>query len=209
MIKDYNHLPLGKYLEIQEVATSDKEDIDKQVSVIAILADLTEDEVLNLPLMDYKRLAAESSFLEVPVQVPANIAKTYNLNGWELVPTTDIRKMTTAQYIDFQTFSQQDNNNLVGVMSCFLIPKGKKYNEDYDIVELQNTIKDYLCVPHCLSLAAFFLTRFSSSILAMLTYCKWMTKMNLKGEQKKMMLKRIQELKEMLTNGDGSLAWMR
>ena len=28
-----------------------------------------------------------------------------------------------------------DNDKLIEVLSCFLIPKGKKYNEDYDILD--------------------------------------------------------------------------
>lgn len=210
MIKDYNHLSVGKYLEIQKIAKDDIPDIDKQVGIIAVLADMSEDEVLDLPILEYKALAGELTFLEKPIDVPKGIASSYDLNGWTLVPTTDIRKMTTAQYIDFQTFSQQGEDKLIEVLSCFLIPKGFKYNEGYDIVELQNTIRDYLGIAHCLALSAFFLRKFNLSIKGTLIYCKWMTKLTMKkGKEKKETLKKIQELIDNTPNLDGLPALMQ
>ena len=107
MITDYNHLSIGKYLEIHKIAKEEMTDIDKQVAMIAILSDMSEDEVLNLPILEYKDRAQKARFLETPIDVPKKVASSYNLNGWELIPITDIRKLTTAQYIDFQTFSKE------------------------------------------------------------------------------------------------------
>lgn len=205
MIKDYNHLCVGKYLDIQKVAKDEElSDIDKQVAIIAILSDMTEDEVLDLPILDYRACAEQSKFLEKPIDVPKQIASSYDLDGWVLIPTTDIRKMTTAQYIDFQTYSKQGEDKLIEVLSCFLIPKGKKYNEDYDILEVQKAIKDYLGIAHCLALSAFFLNRFNRLMRGMLIYSRWITKIRMKkGKQKEETLMKIETLLKEIPSGDG------
>ena len=205
MIDNYNLLSVGKYLQIQDIAKEEElSDIDKQVAIIAVLADLSEDAVLDLPIMEYKALAEKSKFLEKPMNVPKNIASTYTLEGWELVPTTDIRKMTTAQYIDFQTFSKEGEKKLIEVLSCFLIPKGKKYNEDYDILEVQKALRNYLTIPNCLALSAFFLAKFNRSIKGMLIYSKWIAKIKLKkGKEKQEILKKIDQMLKEIPNLDG------
>ena len=211
MINDYNKLSLGKYLDIQKVAKDESlEDIDKQVAILAILGDMTEDEVLDLPILEYKSMSEQSKFLEKPVNVPKHIASKYELAGWSLVPTTDIRKMTTAQYIDFQTYSRDADMKLVEILSCFLIPQGKKYNEDYDMAELQSVIRDHLTIPNCLALSAFFLRKFNNSIRGTLIYCKWMTRLRVKrSKEKKEILQRIDTLMKALPSGDGFSALMQ
>ena len=211
MIDNYNLLSVGKYLQIQDIAKEEElSDIDKQVAIIAVLADLSEDAVLDLPIMEYKALAEKSKFLEKPMNVPKNIAATYTLDGWELVPTTDIRKMTTAQYIDFQTFSKEGEKKLIEVLSCFLIPKGKKYNEDYDILEVQKALRNYLTIPNCLALSAFFLAKFNRSIKGMLIYSKWIAKIKLKkGKEKQEILKKIDQMLKEIPNLDGLYVLMQ
>lgn len=210
MIENYNDLSIGKYLEIHKVAKEEMDDIDKQVAMIAILADMTEDEVLNIPILDYKAMAEKARFLEKPIDVPKKIATSYKIEGFELVPTMDIRKLTTAQYIDFQTFSKDGEDRLVEVLSCFLIPKGKKYNEDYDITEVHKAIREHLAIPHCLALSGFFLTKFVSLMRGMLIFSKMTTRLTMKrGKEKKEMLKRIENLMENLPNGNGLVALMQ
>ena len=165
---------------------------------------MAEEDVLDIPIMEYKSLAEQSKFLEKPINVPKQIATTYTLDGWELVPTTDIRKMTTAQYIDFQTFSKEGEDKLIEVLSCFLIPKGKKYNEDYDILKVQQALRDYLTIPNCLALSAFFLAKFNRSIRGMLIYSKWIARMRLKkGKEKKEILMKIDKMMKEIPSGDG------
>lgn len=209
MIESYNELPVGKYLEIQEIVKEDISDIDKQVAILSVLTDLSENELLNLPILEYKGLAEKSMFLDRHMDVPKQVASVCEIGDWKLIPTTDIRKMTTAQYIDFQTFSKEGDTKVVETLSCFLVPKGKKYNDDYDIVEVQKAIREHLAIPHCFALIAFFLAGFKHLILGTLIYCKWMTKLTMKkSPQKKEMLEKIESLMKEIPNGLGSPVWM-
>ena len=63
MIDNYNSLPLGKFMELQELDFTSMQEIDIQVSIIAILNDMAEEDVLELPITDYKKLASATRFL--------------------------------------------------------------------------------------------------------------------------------------------------
>lgn len=206
MIDSYNTLPIGKYLEICDIVEQELSELDRQAEILAVLDDSTPEEILDRPILEYKELAAKSRFLEHDIpDVTNRIAKVYKIGKWELIPTTDIRKMSTAQYVDFQAFTKDGQKKLVEVLSCFLVPKGYKYNTGYDVLEVQDAIRDNLSVVDVSCLSAFFFKKFRESIKAMLIYSKWMT-LGLKNKKRKQeMWRRIQEQLEILEKGGGGL----
>lgn len=193
MIRSYKELTIDKYLQIRQLIDSNEEDINKQVILLSILTDLDEEEILNLKLDEYKQLNQQTDFLlEQPK--PNKIATTYKLGNYILEPMVDMRDVTTSQYIDFQTFIKDQDKYLVELLSIILIPKGKKYAQDYDIYDVQGTIKNNLNIEDALGLTAFFLTLLNSLIQTMQISCirkmkKMMKKM--KGEEKKKMQEQI------------------
>ena len=135
IIDNYRDLPIGLYLEICDIdRREDLEDINKQVSIISVLTGMAEEDIYNLPLEEYRQLAAKSHYLSHPYEGEILTAKNYIVGKFTLVPVEDYRKITTAQYIDFQTFAKDVERNIVEILSCMLIPKGKKYNQDYDVL---------------------------------------------------------------------------
>lgn len=168
MINNYETLDLGRYMKIDAILHKPAEDIDKQVQIIAILADMPEDKVLLLPLADYASMAKETAFLGAvcdPVKVDGSPVV---LDGLRLIPTKDFTKINTAQYVDFQTFAKDFPGTLPELLSCFLVPEGKAYNDGYDIAEVQKAVRT-LNVPTAIGLVAFFLLSFSTSIAASVT----------------------------------------
>lgn len=166
MIDNYNSLTIKKYLDIKEVLEMNTEEIDKQVSLIAILADMDENDVYNLPLPEFQELNEKTAFLnELPKA--RNYPKTkYKLGGLELETVLDMRDVTAGQYIDYQTFVKDTDKYLVELLSVFLVPKGKKYNDGYDILEVQNAIRENLSIVEAISMSAFFLMLCESLIKA-------------------------------------------
>jgi len=156
MIDNYAALTVGRFMQIDAVLRSDAEELDKQVEIIAILADKTTDEVLLLPLEDYARMAAQTAFLREPCK-PTEI-----VDGWryeDLVPVTDFRKINTAQYVDFQSFAKDFPARLPELLSVFMVPEGKAYNDGYDVGVVQEKVKG-LPLADALGLAAFFFGQF-------------------------------------------------
>ena len=205
IIDNYRDLPIGLYLEICDIdRREDLEDINKQVSIISVLTGMAEEDIYNLPLEEYRQLAAKSQYLRHPYEGEILTAKNYIVGKFTLVPIEDYRKITTAQYIDFQTFAKDVERNIVEILSCMLIPKGKKYNQDYDVLEVQKALREHLCVADALSLLAFFFVQYRQSIKDSLTYSREMAMRLRDPEKKRRMLREIQKEEDRLLKlGDG------
>ena len=205
MIDNYKSLPLGKYLEICQVCKDTSlEELDRQVKILSILSDMSEDEILHLPIPKYKEMAAKSKFLEDVDKNEHKAARLYIVGDWQLVPTMDYRKMETAQYVDFQTFAPMVETHMAELLSCLLIPVGCRYNEGYDLLEVQQALKDKLSVTNALSLLAFFLTRFKDLMKDSLNSCKQEIQ-KMTDKQKRMeMEEKVKQLMNLLEgNGVG------
>lgn len=209
IIDNYNRLTIGQYIEIQGIAKDETlEDIDRQVQILSVLTGVAEDEILHLPIHEYKELVVKAEFLN-----PENIknisvhqvAKKYIVGKFELVPTRDFRKLETCQYIDFQTYAPDLDKFLVEFLSVILVPKGKRYNEGYDILEVQKAIREEMSVTDGVSIAGFFLTWCRTSIKDSLNYSRRMAE-GIKDKTKRgEILARIAEQEANLeTSGDGS-----
>ena len=197
MIDNYNDLTIGKYQEIKAVIDGEVvEEYATNISLVAILADMTEDEVMSLDLKEYKVLNQKLTFLmeEPPRRM---VADKYKIGGFELETMLAVDKMTVAQYIDYQTFVKDVDKYLVEILSVFLIPKGHKYNEGYDIIEVQKAIRDNLSIVDAMSLSAFFLLWSQSLMKATLT-C--LTKRLKKMKKKMKNPMEIQKMEEAIAN---------
>lgn len=208
IIDSYADLPVGKYLDILAANARDADDLDKQVATIAILADVTEDDILALPLEEYADLAARSAFLRAEDKGSHAVAKSYRLGALELIPAADAGKITAGQFIDFQQLTKDDGleRNLPQILSCLLVPKGKTYGTGYDIADVQAAIRTYLSVTDALSLLAFFFASSEALLRRSLTYSEKEAK-RLKDPAKKAAIQaRIKAARAMLspTAGAGS-----
>ena len=185
MIDNYNALTLGEYMRVNAVLESEADDLDKQVQIIAILAGLSESEVLLLPLADYAQMAAKTAFLREHCK-PTEIKEDWRHE--DLVPVLDFRQITVAQYIDFQTFSKDFPKSLPELLSVFLVPEGHIYNEQYDVAAVVERIKQ-LPFADALGLAAFFFERLVRSIKASLTSLDSMKKSRNKAKKAEILAK--------------------
>lgn len=203
IIDNYRKLPIGKYNEIVKLCETEMDEVDRKVKIVGILTGLTDDEVLALPLTDFTECCAKAKFIDLPCPetlIPS-VSKSYPVGGFNLVPVTDMRKVTTAQYIDFLAFSKDKEHNIVEMLSCFLVPKGMDYNEGYDILDVHNAIKEEMSVAEVLAVLAFFFGSWTRSLHSTLSYSE-RTARRLKDKGKRaMMLERIAELRSTISGG--------
>lgn len=189
-------LPLGTWLDILAVnADEGRDEIDKQVGTIALLTGRTERDILHLPLTEYQALARRADFLgQVPERLP-RAANSFKAGPFLLCPELDIRKITAAQYVDFRTFAPQGEKALVELLSVALVPKGASYNDgSYDIVEVQDAIRNDITVEQALSLCAFFLTRLAGLIHSTRTSLSRLASKEKNKEKGEAMRQRLAEL---------------
>ena len=164
MITTFADLTLGAMLRLTAIP-DDMDALDRQVAILAVLSGCTEDEILALPLAEYSRRVAASRFLDrdLPQRLPQ---RSYKCGPFTLVPVKDFKKITTAQFVDFKTFTDQaggDERKLsaltVELLSCMLTPEGRDYCEGYDPIDVQAAIRDHLRADDAVALSAFFLSR--------------------------------------------------
>lgn len=201
MIDSYDKLTIGKYEEIKTVLTSGKDDVEMNVEIVGILTDLTAEDVLELPIGTFNRLLQGTAFLyNEPTK--RQVAQLYNLGGYELIPVLNVNDMTTAQFLDYQEYIKSDN--LIGILSVFLIPKGCTYGNNYDVYEIQNVIKNNLSIVDARSLSDFFFAWFQGLFHSTLTYLtKKMKKMEKKAKTQEEKKKIEEALASLADVGDG------
>lgn len=173
MIDNYSDLSIGKYIEITRIVRDETlPEVDRQVRMLSVLSGRTEDDILNAPITDFAELSRTARFLERPPQTQPEARDVYELGNFRLVPLKDIRKMTTAQYIDFQTFGRKADENIVEMLSCLLVPEGMRYNDGYDVVEVQAAIRERMDCVSALGVYAFFFESLRTSMQGILTSCR-------------------------------------
>jgi hypothetical protein len=211
MISSYKELTIGKFQELHKVDWMSKEDIDKQVTMIAILNDMTEEEVLLLPIPKYTKLASNTAFLQQPPKPHNKIPNKFKINDNEYVLLSDVRDMTAGQYIDYQQYVAADDLDLYlpYIISCFLIPKGKKYGE-YNIDAVIDEIRNYLSVEEALSIANFFTKKSQNLTRATLFCLEWKMKRARKKMKDETMknqmteaIMKVHSLRNLIKNGGG------
>lgn len=201
MINNYKDLTLEKYIELYELDICGMEEIDIQTSIISILSDMTADEILELPIPEYKKLAQQTAFMTVPPTVKSRKINKIYINGKEYTVLDKIDKMTTGQYIDYQTYlKKNDVKMLPYILSCLIIPKNEKYG-DTDTIEDMKQIK----VEEALTVSNFFMSKSLTSIKATLRYLEYMMKRKMKKVKDETMKQQMTEAMEKLHSLQSSL----
>lgn len=156
MIDSFEKMNIECFQEVCEILKDETTtDFEKQVRLLTILTDNTEDDIMNMPLNELSKLTDKIQFIkEYPkTKTPPS---SITLNGKKYDIKYDIQNITTSQYIDFQTFIKDYENKMVEMVSIVVIPKGKKYNDGYDIMEVQNDIRKYMDIVTLMSISFFF-----------------------------------------------------
>lgn len=159
MINSWKDITVKQYKEIAKI----KQDDDWIWKVIAITKGMTLQEVLSAPINESTCWAAEIiNFAKKPVH--KHMVRTSYVIG-ETTYHLCLRpeEITTAQYIDFYQLPKILPAQLDSLLSIFLIPEGKKYNEDYSVEQVKQEINEHLDIETALSLMDFF--RLASLVL--------------------------------------------
>lgn len=208
----YKDINIKKYLELKKVL-DDSDDLYRvQSQLIAIVNDMTEEEVLNLSLSEYTKKVHTIDFLTEVPKISSWKPKKLNLNGRKYEVITDIRKLSAGQYIDFQTLMQSENvdDYLPNLLACFIMPENENYG-DYDVMAVADEISEYLDIESALSLMHFFQSASSLLISNTLSYLVKRMKKLLRETKDAQTKEKIQEaitqmkeLQGLFKNGIGS-----
>ena len=159
-IKDkWSDITIAEYERIVETIKSTDDEIERLTGVISVLSGVDEDEIADMPIAEIARIGKKLDFLN---SFDFNKNATYKslvIDGETLVLST--KNMTVAQYVDFQATWSAESKDLARIISICYVPKGKKYNQDYDIEELIKKIRNNVSIDKANSIAFFLLKRFA------------------------------------------------
>ena len=182
---DWENITIEKYYNIKDILDDETDDdITKNVKLVAVITGKDEDEVWNMDMAEAGEYISRLQFLN-KFELPDNPNMKFNLPGYQLKVMKDVSKISVAQYVDFQNFVKLPlREGMEKILSIFLIPEGCKYNEGYDIIDLQKVIRENMSFRVAEGLLSFFLNRYGRSLVHSLTYCKHQMK---KMKDKEMM----------------------
>ena len=202
--KRWEDITINDYKEILNITQKELDsDLEKSISILAILCECTEDELYSMNANKLYKLLSEIEWTKQPYKFNHNWSSKYiTINGIKYDVVVDINKFSVAQYADLQVYwdKRDDIDYMAKLLTLFIIPNGKTYNNGYDIVQLANIIEDNVSINDFNSICFFFLKSCLIFIKASLLFSNWqMMKliMKEKDKEKKKQLKEIQ--KKLLT----------
>lgn len=212
--KTWKDITIDVYEKIRAIKAdelnTDEQALDLNIKLLSILCDVDEDTITDLPITEFSNLVSKTEFLK---NMPKyTIESTYKVGDRVFDVQTNLRAMTTAQFIDFQTLVKEQDKNLSNLLACFMLPKGKKYGEDYDIIEVAEYLKKNMSIAIARSVMFFFTLEYQVLQKVMLDYSIKEMKREMKNEEneetKKKMEEAIQQmmqLKDLIKSGAGSI----
>lgn len=132
---EWSNIDVKTFKEIQDyLSTTQDGNIEQSVHLLSLIEGKDEDTYFNMPINKLTEEFEKLKFMESTPQA-AQVKNSYKINGTEYVLTTNLQEMTVAQYIDYQVYIKNPQQYMQEMLTVFLIPKGKKYNEGYDVAE--------------------------------------------------------------------------
>lgn len=120
--------------QYQKMKGIDFQDFDGQVEVATILLGIDADD---MTWADFCQELKKLEFLSKPI--PQTIVRnSYVLNGRKYDCLYNLQDMSVTRYMDYLELVK--TNDLVKVLTVFLIPEGKKYGE-YDRKQVEEDIR--------------------------------------------------------------------
>ena len=142
----WNYIKGDTYFKIVDIL-EDKNlsGLEESVELVSVIAEIPTDEIYNMTMEESGKLFCKLKFLNSFELIPNYNPKYIKLPSFKIKIMKDVTNMTVSQYIDYQQFVLLPlREGYDKLLSIFLIPEGCKYNDGYDIVELQKEIREGL-----------------------------------------------------------------
>lgn len=201
---DWENITIEKYYDLQDILNDEEDDdITKNVKMVALITDKDESEVWDMDLTEAGEYISKLTFLN-NFDIPDNPNMVITLPGYQLKVMKDVTKISVAQYVDFQSFIKMPlRESMEKILSIFLIPVDCKYNDGYDIIDLQKVIRENMSFRVAEGLLSFFIERYGRSLIHSLAYCRKQMK---KMKNKEMMEKLERTEKEIIQKMDSLMS---
>lgn len=199
--KSYKEMPISIYNKLVEITNNDNlEEYDKHFNIIALLTDKNVDEIFDMPLEELNGINNKLEFLN-NFEYDKNKKFKNNkiiINNKPYIVIDPSSKLSVAQYVDFQQYTNTEKPDIANILSTILIPEGKTYNKDYDVFETIEDINNNLDIITAIEIQNFTTKKCAKYINHILHYLRFqmkLIKMNpITKKEKKKILKELKEL---------------
>lgn len=206
----WRDISINEYYDIKDIIEDDSlQPYEKEVQLIAFINNMTDEEVWNLDINKFRELQVEALWIyDFDFNKTRNF-KNIKINNEKYVVDINLQHFTVAQYIDFQTFWPKTKTNMrevIGnVIACFVIPKGHKYNDGYDMTQTIEDIKDNIDIMTANEIMFFFLSTYQILMRISLSYSRSKIKKMMKkkklGEEALDMLNKVEQIEKTISDG--------
>lgn len=200
IVDSWDKMSLGMFIKIDKLVDADMDEDTKILKAAAILSNKSFEEIESLPLSEAMALVSKTSFLYSDIE-RGKFKKNLNLGGRQYCVLGSSEEMTAAQFIDFQAISKDVKKMLPEFMAIFIIPKGHKYGDGYNMVQVLNDIENHLTVVEALSMADFFTNAYKRLLKRTLLYYE--------AEMKVLSLFKKEQMKEIAEQTESMIKELR
>lgn len=130
---NYSELTIEDYIKLVSISSSTSDLLDKEIEVLSVLTNLSQEELLKLPYPYIKKLVGKTTFLsEEPV---GKVQKEYIIDGRKFVPNLNIYKYSAGRFIDCVELTKDsskamDNIHLMIAVMLDPVEKSPWYKKD-------------------------------------------------------------------------------
>ena len=154
----WNDINIKKFKEINRIIKdTNLTDVEKEISLISIIFNLDEDDLYDLDLQTLKGYSTQIAFIEEFEPDYGKCPKIERIGDVEVSVDYNLSHFTVAQYIDFMANIQSKEADIARLLACILIPKGHKYNVDYDLEAFIKQIEINLNIYDAESMLFFYI----------------------------------------------------
>ena len=154
----WNDINIKKFKQINEIIKdTNLTDIEKEISLISIIFNLDEDDLYDMDLRTKKTYSDKIAFIESFEPDYGKCPRIERIGDIEISVDYNLSHFTVAQYIDFMANIQSKERDIARLLACILIPKGKKYNVDYDLEAFIKQIEINLNIYDAESMLFFYI----------------------------------------------------
>ena len=155
----WNDINIKTFKKINEIIKDDTlTDVEKEITLISIIFNLDEDDLYDLDLQTLKAYSDKIAFINTFEPDYGKCPKIDKIGDVEVSVDYNLSHFTVAQYIDFMANIQQSKEpDIARLLACILIPKGHKYNVDYDLEAFIKQIEINLNIYDAESMLFFYI----------------------------------------------------
>lgn len=196
---DWENISIDKYYCIKDILDDEEDDdITKNVKLVAVMLDKDDQEVWDMDMGQVGDYISRLQFLG-KFDMPKHPNMKIKLPGYDLTVIRDLTKINVAQYVDFQNFVKLPlRESMEKILSIFLIPDGCKYNDGYDIIDLQKVIRENLSFRVAEGLLGFFMEKYGRLLIHSLVYCRKQVRKTKDPEMMERLKKTEEEIQQKL-----------